>query len=446
MPYEKEFATGESLIALGESEALRAFSGTIRVREGEGAKGPEPRHSDVPRRAWKPHRVVAIDGSNIVKAVRNGFPGAEAGLIQISAVIIDPKGLMALAPADIPRPQVFHKMERAKTLEAVLPGANVVRKNLEDDAPKVYFRQVVFDTMSGAIAKNHESLIDTYRAIIKDRQAIIACPIDGCDQPYLNGAGSYSCSCGKGRLFETDALRFHERFNEIGSNGEVHGEVRHVLELLALLNILRYFAVEERAYFLRNCAFVLDGPLAVFGQPAWLLPYIKDELCRINDEARRFNGEDIVVFGLEKSGQFMDHFGAIDWSDEEGPRRRFPNGFTFIPDAAYVNRNIVFRPADAKPHGASTYFGRKVLYKTRSGEHAVINTAMVNKGAHDFMRSALDCFPRLGDVLDIMDHLSTYLYKDGFMPLVRAHAHAAIPLQRGGEILENLFKADGQAG
>ena len=41
-----------------------------------------------------------------------------------------------------------------------------------------------------------------------------------------------------------------------------------------------------------------------------------------------------------------------------------------------------------------------------------------------------------------MDELSTYLYEDGFAPLVRAHAHAAIPLKAGTGLLANIFKDD----
>lgn len=88
-------------------------------------------------------------------------------------------------------------------------------------------------------------------------------------------------------------------------------------------------------------------------------------------------------------------------------------------------------------HGADTYFGRKVFYKTRSGDHAVITTAMIDDASRDFANGIPT--PRLGDMLNVLDHLSTYLYRDGFMPLIRAHAHAAIPLRRGVDIIRGLF-------
>jgi hypothetical protein len=240
-------------------------------------------------------------------------------------------------------------------------------------------------------------------------------------------------------MFETDAFRFHERFNELGSNGEVHGEVRHVLEVLSLVNILRFFSTDERIHYLKNCAFVLDGPLAVFGQPAWLAPYVRSEIVSISKKCREKNGCDLLVMGIEKTGQYVNHFNDIDWTDENGPNTRFAPGTVLIPDSRYVNRNIVFRPVEAKPSGADTYFGRKVFYKTKNSAHAVLNIGMVNEESEDFSNTSPDAFPRLGDALNVLDHLSTYLYQDGFMPLVRAHAHAAIPLKRGTDILLGLF-------
>ena len=79
MAYKGEIAGGKSLIWLENSKALREFNGRIRRRDEEP---PElPKELDVPRNDWWPRRVFAIDGSNIVHRVNNGFPGAEAGAI-----------------------------------------------------------------------------------------------------------------------------------------------------------------------------------------------------------------------------------------------------------------------------------------------------------------------------------------------------------------------------
>lgn len=440
MPYENQFATGESLIALQKSAALRDFEGAIAVRNSDVPRDPPP-IVQVQRTEWLPTRVVAIDGSSITHRVQNGFPGAEASLVMLSVVFIDVSKLAKITPQEIPSPRIFNEMDKASTLDAVLPGANIVRANMLGDTPVRYFRNTVFQALGGVLDKNHESLLETLREIVKDRHSTIRCPVDGCDKDFKKGTQSYQCDCPrKELLFETDAFRFHERFNELGPNGEVHGEVRHVLEVLSLVNILRFFERDDRIHYLRDCAFVLDGPLAVFGQPAWVAPYVRREIIRISSKALAKNGAPLLLMGIEKTGQYVTHFLDLDWTDAGGPRSKFAPRTALIPDAKYVNRNIVFRPEDAKPSGIDTYFGRKVFYKTKNSAHAVVNLAIVNDEGLDFQNTSAAAFPRLGDALNILDHLSTYLYQDGFMPLVRAHAHAAIPLQRGTEILSSLFK------
>ena len=192
-------------------------------------------------------------------------------------------------PEEISSPRIFNEMDRAHTLDAVLPGANIVRDGIETDTSVRFFRKIVFDTLSGFLDNSHENLLDTLREITFGRSAKIRCPIDGCQKDYLTGLREYKCPCEKGeQLFETDAFRFHERFNELGSNGEVHGEVRHVLEVLSLVNILRFFERDDRIHYLKDCTFVLDGPLGVFGQPAWIAPYVHEkfrELAQKRDSA-----------------------------------------------------------------------------------------------------------------------------------------------------------------
>lgn len=447
MPFESEFATGESLLsleaALETSRAFREFHGKVRVEAPPGTGGG-PRILSVQRRNWTPTRVIAIDGSTVSEPLVNGFPMAEASLVKISVVRVDLSRLTALAESDIPSPRVFYEMEKASTFDLVLPGANIVRGDVPSDTPKAFFREAVFDAFDARLDDNHETLMETVHAIVggphRPRNPA-ACPIEGCEERLKPGTGTYKCGCSQAAtLYETDSFRFAERFSEVSSNGEAHGEVRHVLEIVSLLNMLRYFARSRaNVRYLRDAVFIVDGPLALFGHPAWLTPYVRRELRRINGLCRD-QGFQMAVFGYEKSGTFVDHFDRLDMCPDRGPRGKYPNGTAFAPDAAYINCNIALRPVDAKPHGTDTYFRRKLFYKTFSGGHAVITTAMINESAEDFRRCDEDCFPRLGDMLDVLDHLATHLHRDGFMPLVRAHAHAAIPLRGGADIIRTLFR------
>lgn len=448
MPFQGEIATGESLLSLQNSRAIKEFNAAVRSMPN--AERDEPPLVDVPRNQWMPHRVIAIDGSNLTEPLRNGFPTADASLLKISVVSIDlaefERGIADRK--SIPSPRIFYDMEDAATVDVVLPGANVVRCDVVGDTPRRFFRESVFEVFAQRLDTTHETLLETMRAIEQGRHDVtgIHSPVECCDGALLSafgpGENHKSCPCGNGTVYYTDALRFSERFSDVSSNAEVHGEVRQVLEVLTLFNILRFFAQEGRLEYLKDNIFIVDGPLALFGHPAWLTPYVREELERIDTYCWERGGFHLCVFGYEKSGAFVNHFEQVDFDEEQGPRARIAESSVLALSASYINRNIALRPEDAKPHGADTYFGRKVLYKTRTGDHAVITSAMVNAASRDFTRNDLQCYPRLGDMLNILDRLSTYLYRDGFMPLIRAHAHAAIPLRRGADIIRGLFDGE----
>lgn len=120
-------------------------------------------------------------------------------------------------------------------------------------------------------------------------------------------------------------------------------------------------------------------------------------------------------------------------------RQRLPNCTALAPDIAYIHKHIALRPPNAKPYGEDTYYGRKVLYKNKAGQHSVVMTPIVDDKGQDLSYVDESAYPRIGEALDIMDELSTHLYQDGFAPLVRAHAHAAIPLKTGSRIPKRIF-------
>ena len=426
------------MIWLENSQALKEFEGVIYVKENSAPVIPPI--ISVSRQDWFPRRVIAIDGSHLIHRVNNGFPGAEAGLLMASVVAIRLDRLKRIDPKAIPRPSFFRDLENVQTVEAAMPGLGVVREGIENDTPLDFFRQKTYDTLSSAIANNHETLLETLRAILGEFKSSIQCPIADCLRKYEIKEGEYTCNCEQQeKLFETDMLRLHEYFDGISTGGEALGRLRSVLEILILLNILRFF-VEKSPTYLDTCAFVLDGPLAIFGTPASILRPIRQELKRLNEKARSINGTDIVVFGMEKTGRFMEHWHQLDWQDGVGPGSRYPESTVIALDDEYIHTHVVPADRKGKAFGEDTHFGRVILYKTNKGEHVVIHTSVVNEAGSNFNCNSLECYPRLGDILDVMDSLGTHIYAGGFMPLVRAHAHAAIPLKRGTDIIRSLLE------
>lgn len=445
MPYPGEYATGESLRRLEDSPAVKEFLGTIRRTEGARSHRL-PRRLEVARGSGQITRLVVIDGSTVTHAVENGYPGAEAALLHLAAVVLDLESIRAYSRGYLPGPEEMRRLERCETMSAVLPGRNVVRSNVDEDSALRFFRATISNELEARLDPGHETIRETLLAIteLATKGRRNRCPVEECPLPgrreIMIGAADGPCECPRQETIHvSDALRTQERFSNEGSSEQAFTAFRIVVEHLALVNILRYFERTDGMDILRTTGFVLDGPLAIFGMPAWLKSHVEREIARLHQLAVEGGGAGILLMGVEKSGQFLDHLRDLDWESEKGEKGAIENGAAFAPDLAYIHRHIVLQPESAKPYGSATYYGRKVLYKNSVGQHSVITTPIVNESGKDPSCTSEEAYPRIGEALGIMDELGTHLYADGFAPLVRAHAHAAIPLRAGTRLLEEIF-------
>jgi hypothetical protein len=447
MSFEGEFASYEPLRRIVDSKKVKELQGRFKIR----SKSEDTPEFDelifsknaIPANNNEPDLILAIDGSHLVVKAENGYPGAEIGYITIASVLLDLNLIKALEKSDFISPKKFRDTEKASTIESVFPGFNVILDN-EDDA-KASMRRVLFDELTGnTVFTDGETLLDTYEHLFRIRREQLGnsklprSPIEGVDDDMIYGYGEYTCPISGKPLFSTDALRLHELMNEGGSNGEMFGQIMATLEKLWLIHILRAFEKKGWLATLRRVAFVMDGPLAVFSTSSWLAKAIEIELRRINELQKKINGVDLFVIGIEKTGTFYNHFQEID-TTKDGITDKFPRQSVFLLNDKYIKKNIIFSES-AKPYGEDTYFGRKFFYKTLSGYKLVAVAACFTEEQKNLNTAYPHQFSRLGDILNLLDKLVSNRYPNSVSPLISAHAEAAIPLNLGKRIFEDMAK------
>jgi hypothetical protein len=153
---------------------------------------------------------------------------------------------------------------------------------------------------------------------------------------------------------------------------------------------------------------------------------------------RQLNGQDLLIIGIEKTGTFVNHFEAID-TTKDGISDKFPKQSALLLDDNYIKKNIIFRESD-KPYGQDTYFGRKFFYKTELGQRIVASVATYSEEQSNIRTANPNQFSRLADVMNLLDKLFSSRYPDALSPLVSAHAEAAIPLNLGKRIFDEIAR------
>lgn len=447
MSFEGEFASYEPLRRLLDSPSVQQLQDRLRVRH-QSEKDIEFDNMLVYKAtlslsALQPDLALAIDGSHIEAKAENGFPGAELGYVTVASVLIDLKLIQKLSREEFISPKKFRETEKASTIESVFPGCNVILDK-EKDA-KASFRRCLFEELKRiAVFSEGESLLDTYEYLFRIKrnqfrdENLPQSPIDDIDEKMTFDYGEYACPHSGEALFSSDALRLHELMNIGGSNGELFGQTMATFEKILLIHILRGF--EKRGWLstLRRVAFVMDGPLAIFSTSAWLIKPIEVELKRLNELQKKINGQDIFIIGIEKTGTFFNHFIEID-TTKEGVGDKFPCQSALLLDDNYIKRNIIFSES-TKPYGLDTYFGRKFFYKTLSGQKLVAVVACFTDAQKNMNTALPTQFSRLGDIMNLLDQLVSSRYPNSISPLVSAHAEAAIPLNLGKRIFEDMAR------
>jgi hypothetical protein len=453
MAFEGEFASYEPLRRLRSSEKVKQFEKSIvpyKPQENfQNFSNELINSNNVNKSTQKPDLVLGFDGGEFVGSIEKGFPCSELGYVTMATVLLDLKKISQLEQKEFVSPKEFRETESVEVQECVFPGCNVVYNGSKDD--KSSLRRRIFEELRGLkISLGDETLLETYEYLFKiklerdNETNRPKSPIEGNNEKMTYGLGQYECPQTGEPLYSTDALRLHELMNPFGTNGELFGQIRSTIEKLWLIHTLRAFEAKNWLSTLKRVVFIVDGPLAVFSTSSWLIKPIMYELDRINQLQKKINEQDMIILGIEKSGAFVNHFIDLD-TRKDGNKDFFPKNTAFLLGDNYIKKCIRFSESD-KPYGLDTYFGRKFFYKTNSGQLIVSNIAHFRtpqsyEESKKYLQSTdISCFPRLGDILDLLDKLISSRYPNSVSPLVSAHAEAAIPLNLGKRLFEDIAR------
>ena len=454
MGFENEFASYEPLRRILDSPKVKALQEKLRIRKREQQVELKEfednifKKTDLPESNFSPDYVIAIDGSRQAARASSGYPGAEFGYITISAVLIIEKDVRNHAKQEFIDPKKFRETEKASTIETVIPGCNVVIAG--EKSAKASMRRALFEELQCSKAfEEGETLLQTYEELLRikfDRDKKESStrkprsPIDDFQEKDMTyDFGIHTCPHSGELLYSTDAMRLHELMSPGGSSEEMYGQIMTMFEKLWLVHILRAFEKKGWLPILQRCAFIMDGPLACFSTWSWLNKSIMSELSRINELQKKISGKDLLLIGIEKSGTFYNHFDEID-TTVDGISDKFPRQSALLLTDGYIKRNIVFSEGSAHQYGEDTYFGRKLFYKTKIGYKVVPVIGTFDKYQRDLTTANPDQFPRLADLMNLLDELVSSRYPNSVSPLVSAHAEAAIPLNLGKRIFEDIAR------
>lgn len=452
MPYrgEKAGKTGHaSFIKNPDISAFLAACDYMRVPSSDAAVELAKNFLPAPQRADLPDLIVACDGSSYCAALNdNILPSTQVGYVKISLAMIkvgEYQDLANSASAYVDPFQAAKLQEEVDAVSIVLPGANIIYEGAPDVASS--FRKALFlqcqDDRTNWIKGEPFSIVDFLFDLCGESICLKSCPNCGRNpEDYFRFARDKRIlHCGEcnAEIYLTDILRIHEQLSDFGDNTAAITRVMNVVEHLLIASLINMLYKKDQS-LLSRIAFILDGPLAIFGQPAKIHARLMGFYEKIRQGMQARGMRSPIIFGAQKNGALADHANMIK-------KHIKADTYMSVSDK-YRARHIQNNKENLENFGHETYYGQDFFFKTQKGNIFAFALPYPYSQKGDRAEFALkkskpeaygDAIAR---TLEIIRRFECDLYSNSLVPITLAHRHASISFVPGGNVLKLLARVE----
>jgi hypothetical protein len=376
--------------------------------------------------------VIAVDGGMTEASVRKEFPSASVTFLTFGPLMLDLKDLEVLDRQPFIGPEDMAKLKNLQRYSLVLPTKAIRAPGVSS------FAAGVRKTIQEFMAVRHPDLIRALQWLLfrewlpdSDRETwhVPMCPSCGAtgkESTFRSGGpiANACASCGE-QIFLSDALRLYERIDEEQGAGGIMAYVLTTLEQLVIVHVIRSI-LNLKPAALREVLLVRDGPLAFFGVVAPLRKPMLELMAYLADKD---NGRpSICLVGLEKGGHFVEHAALI------APELKV--GHYLMLDNDYIYKYIQPGDPGGGAFGANTYYGAKVIFKSKRGDVyvATIPTRrhLPAPMIHDLLNAP--------EILNVVGELRCSMYDNALLPVVLANRLVSLADVPSSEILARFAR------
>ncbi len=443
IPYKRKTGSFEKAKGIGhvpivESEFVKTELNSFHISHQEKINEiPEELMFDLKNEINEsslPKYIFSFDGSTQEVKLDENFPSTRLGYLQIAAVLVLMDEMLEQEKQQFIDPSKLKDIIKNFIQPMVFPGSNIRKKNCKDIFDS--WRYGIYEVFKNNITEDIQ-VLDIYMKLLKysadrssgDKIFLKKCSATNkCNKGIIVPKEGCKCPGCNENLYPTDALRVHEEVQDLQPNLAPLNRIMSCLEHLYMIGYLE-FLLNRRPDILKSTAFIIDGPLAIFGPQAWIHRAILNFLNKyVFKSLKEKNFDFPLILGVEKSGTFAEHAEVIS-------KFLRPQTLMLLTEDYIYKYILSSQKPDSGEYGSETYYGQKFYYKNKKNQMLTVTIPREKKGP--FTKDLIN-HPTLIRTLNLLDNIGTIIYKDALIPVALAHSFASIPLKTGTKVLKIL--------
>ena len=376
--------------------------------------------------------VIAIDGGIAPIKPKKKYPSSEFVAINIGALLLDVSKIKELEEKQFIPPEEINKVKDIGKSQLLVPIKNVMHPKYET------FSEFVRGTIYEFFSRKDFNLSSSLKWLAF--REFSADPLEDwnlAQHPYTDKRNvklkkrdfdeNFIITDNDKPIYITDILRLHELIDEnIGAQGMVN-YLLSVIEQILMVSIIREIYTKNPKK-LSEFLFILDRPLAFFGQTANLHKPMRDLISYITSRGMSLN-----IVGLEKSGAFVEHAKALEEAEY------LKRGQYILLSNGYIYNHILPKNSNSDAsYGRTTYYGGKVIFFSKEGN---INVCTVPIDDYENIKNPTpENFLNLDIILTMLENLKCDMYEDAILPISLINNAVSISKYPGEVSIEKFVK------
>ena len=462
MPYANEYADKTSHVDIVRNPEIQKFLNDCSYMiepTGTDIEAICDKFSTPPNYTESlPDNILSIDGSNYEASIRDDIPFTRIGYVKIGNLLIkrNQYNLLQNGHHFVNPFKVAALKENNSSITFALPSSNIRYKDSLSvrDGFRLALNEALYEVRTNpsdptTSLRSTLFLLASYRTgefspVEKGTLILHKCP--SCEVGKIvvkDTADEQLCPHCKNAIYPTDCLRIWEEVTDAVSNQTALTRFMNVVEHIFAIHYIRIIRdINPQSYVdvLENICFFIDGPLAVFGNSAWIHLSIMKLLHEINTEMKKHGKHPVMILGLQKSGMVYDYMQIIGKSLNSNSIYCLEDDFRY--------KYIAFdKSPSATTFGSETYYGQDFLFKTQSGRTFVFDVPYPfqdkqNKVEFAKQKSDIINYKNIGNYIKLIEDFECDLYENAVVPIALAHKYTAISLEPGSKVLDLLSKGN----